>query len=427
METLIICIDRDNDLGEKAQVLTPVVGRGANIVAAVNLGTADPEDSDTNTIFGGIQVLDELRSQGIDAEIVTFAGDKNVGVLSDRRIVEQLDEFLEIHDVQSAIFVSDGAEDESLIPLIQSRIKIDSVRRIIVMQSQNLESTYYMIKNVLRDPKFLQTFFVPIGLALIIYGFAILAGYPEGAIVATLLVVGAYMILRAFGLDDALNNFLSQIRSSVTDRRITIVTFSSAVLTFIVGTAIGSLGTWELISEKGFWYYGLLPLASLFFKKVVWWYTGSILLIEFGAIIDAARSKQSYLDNLTEILFALSISVVVWSSTSYVTSISLEGHVGKFPILFFIYSIAISIVFGIFAIYFGLMSDARKKLEREAVHRKKTQPVDHIIVFDEDVMEAPVIHYNEKIKKPKKKESINVGTVKDNDDDNGADRTISNE
>ncbi|AKB44337.1 Conserved transmembrane protein [Methanosarcina vacuolata Z-761] len=67
MQTLVICIDRDNDLGEKAKLETPIVGREANVQAAVALGIADPEDSDTNTIFGGIRILDELRAKGTDA------------------------------------------------------------------------------------------------------------------------------------------------------------------------------------------------------------------------------------------------------------------------------------------------------------------------------------------------------------------------
>jgi len=67
MDTLVICIDRDNDLGEKAKVSSPIIGREENIKAAVALSIADPEDSDSNTIFGGVKVLDELRAKGLDA------------------------------------------------------------------------------------------------------------------------------------------------------------------------------------------------------------------------------------------------------------------------------------------------------------------------------------------------------------------------
>ena len=156
MQTLVICIDRDDDLGEKAKVLSPIIGREDNINAAVKLASADPEDSDTNTIFGGIKVLDDLISKGVDAEIVTFAGDKNIGVVSDQKIARQLEEVLDKIDAKNAIFISDGAEDETLVPIVQSRIKIDSVKRTVVMQSANLESTYYILKTEFNDPKISQ-------------------------------------------------------------------------------------------------------------------------------------------------------------------------------------------------------------------------------------------------------------------------------
>ena len=52
--TLILSVDRDDDVGYKAGVTTPAIGREACLEAAVKLGTADPEDSDTNAIFQAI-------------------------------------------------------------------------------------------------------------------------------------------------------------------------------------------------------------------------------------------------------------------------------------------------------------------------------------------------------------------------------------
>jgi len=162
MQTLIICIDRDNDLGEKAGVLSPIFGRAANLDAAIKLASADPEDSDINTIFGGIKVFDELTQEKKDVEIVSIAGDKKVGRAADRKIADQLETILEQLKPQSTILVSDGAEDESVLPIIQSRIKVDSVHRVIVKQHENLESTYYIIKQAFNDPKISHTFFMPI-------------------------------------------------------------------------------------------------------------------------------------------------------------------------------------------------------------------------------------------------------------------------
>src|SRR5512147_595044 len=111
---LIICIDKDDDIGVKAGVKSPVIGRDACLDAAARLGAADPEDSDINTIYGGINVYDELRSEGLDVEVVCIAGHKELGLKSDRAITQQLDDILLKFPTDRAVLVSDGAEDESV-------------------------------------------------------------------------------------------------------------------------------------------------------------------------------------------------------------------------------------------------------------------------------------------------------------------------
>lgn len=358
MDTLVICIDRDNDLGEKAKVITPVVGRGANIAAAVSLATVDPEDSDTNTIFGGIRILDELRSLGIDAEIVSFAGDKNVGTISDKKIADQLDEFLAIQDVKSAVFVSDGAEDESLIPLVQSRVKVDSVQRIVVMQSENLESTYYMIKNFFKDPKLLQTFFVPIGLALIIYALAVATNNPQWAIIGTFLVVGIYLILRAYSLNDKLILGWKELKKSYHTHRLSFVTTIAAIILFAVGTIIGSISVWNIANFSEISYYGFIPLFSLYIKKAVLWYAGSVFVYLLGKIFDKIYEKKNYQNYIIEMLFALAGTLLFWSAGSYVLAVTMPETGYVFPIAYFIYSIVLAIIIGLVGIYFS--ADKRK-------------------------------------------------------------------
>jgi putative membrane protein len=142
MEILVLCIDRDDDLGRKAGVESPVVGRAANVEATLSLGLADPEDSDVNTILGGIQVYDDLTSQGRAVEIASVAGDPNVGLVSDGKIAHQIDGLLERFRPEGVVVVSDGAADEAILPIIQSRVKVEGVKRVLGKQSHNLESTY---------------------------------------------------------------------------------------------------------------------------------------------------------------------------------------------------------------------------------------------------------------------------------------------
>ena len=371
METLVICIDRDNDLGEKAKVITPVVGRGANIAAAVSLATVDPEDSDTNTIFGGVRILDELRSLGVDAEIVSFAGDKNVGTISDKKIADQLDDFLEKQTVESAIFVSDGAEDEMLLPIVQSRVRVDSVQRIIVMQSENLESTYYMIKQFLRDPKFLQTFFVPIGLALMIYAIAMATNNPQWAIICTFFVVGFYMVLRAYSLNDKLILAWADLKKSYHNSQLSAITTVAAVLLAIIGTITGSVSVWNFANGE-ISYYGL-TLLSLFFKKTILWYAGSVFIYLLGKIFDRIHAKKDYQDLIVKMLFALSGTLLLWSGGSYAISMTLPETGYVFLVEYFIYSIILSVIIALVGIYFSVNQNNQKENPDELEDEKTKQ------------------------------------------------------
>jgi putative membrane protein len=52
--TLVLCVDRDDDLGRKVGIDGPVVGRDAVEEAARRLALADPEDSDANGLFAAV-------------------------------------------------------------------------------------------------------------------------------------------------------------------------------------------------------------------------------------------------------------------------------------------------------------------------------------------------------------------------------------
>lgn len=357
MQTLIICIDRDNDLGEKAKLETPIVGREANVQAAVALGIADPEDSDTNTLFGGIRILDEMQAKGADVEIVSFAGDKNVGVISDQKIAEQLENFLKIHEVHRAIFVSDGAEDETLIPIVQSRMKIDSVKRIVVMQSENLESTYYILKHAFSDPKISQTFFVPLGLALLIYSIFLFVRYPEGAIVGIFAAVGLYMLYRGFGLDDIIALEGERLWAALFKQKMVFISYTAAILTCLVATAYGALKVWQLYSTEGAWYYGALTLISVFTNASVWWYSLALLIADVGKIFDLKMEGKPIYKNISISLFIIATGLLFWGASNCVLAFSLSGgdYKSTYPALqYFLYSIIFSILIALAGIKYSV-------------------------------------------------------------------------
>jgi putative membrane protein len=342
MQTLVICIDRDNDLGEKAHINTPVIGRKNNIDAAVKLATADPEDSDTNTIFGGIQVLDDLLNRGIDAEIVLLAGDRNVNVVADQHISRQLDEILKTYKAKNAIFISDGAEDETLMPIVQSRIKIDSVKRVTVMQSANLESTYYLLKHAFNDPKISQTFFVPLGLAALIYAIFLLMNYPEGAVIGILAAVGLYMLYRGFNLDDQFAVFLNNVKNAFHGGRLTFVTYLTTFLIAIIATIQGTLEIWTYYTQGGIWYYGILTLATVFINESIWWYTAAFLAGYSGKLVDLKARGKSIYPYMSTVFFAVSMGLLFWGASTYLLSINAllsSPEIPDFGLQYFVYSI----------------------------------------------------------------------------------------
>lgn len=91
MKILVLCVDRDDDLGVKAGVSGPVIGREENLQAMIALGLADPEEVDTNAILSGLQLYDDLTKRGLEAEIATISGDSHVGFQSDLILTTQLE------------------------------------------------------------------------------------------------------------------------------------------------------------------------------------------------------------------------------------------------------------------------------------------------------------------------------------------------
>ena len=169
--TLVLTVDRDNDLGIKTSIRGPVVGRRQVLTAALKLGITDPEESDTNAVLGALRQHDnivEAKTEEDEVEIAILTGDERVGVRSDRAIAAQLEEVVSAFQPDQAILVTDGVEDESVLPIITSQVRIDHVEKIIVRQSKGIEGTYYYIVKALEDPRWRSRIMVPFGAVLAI-------------------------------------------------------------------------------------------------------------------------------------------------------------------------------------------------------------------------------------------------------------------
>jgi len=155
---LVICVDRDDDVGEKTGITTPVIGRDACIEAAQRLALEDPEDADSNAIFSAIKTYEDLISKGYNAQVVTVTGVAGRGVQADEKIAAEIKLVLKTFRADGSVIVSDGEDDEMVIPIIQNVIPVVSVQRVVMKVSRTIEHSYALfgkfLKMVVYDPKY---------------------------------------------------------------------------------------------------------------------------------------------------------------------------------------------------------------------------------------------------------------------------------
>ena len=208
---LVICIDRDNDVGEKAGIVTPVVGRDACIEAAQRLALEDPEDADSNSIFAAIKTYEDLISKGYKVEVITVAGVKNRGVQADEKILAETRKVLEKFSANGAVIVSDGEDDESVIPVIQNVLPVVSVQRVVMKVSRSVEYSYAVfgkyLKMIAYDSRYSKFFLGVPGILLLIGGIASVFDFTTEIFAVLVSILGGAFLIRAFDIDRAWSNW----------------------------------------------------------------------------------------------------------------------------------------------------------------------------------------------------------------------------
>jgi len=240
LKTVVLCIDRDNDVGEKAGVKGPIIGRRDNLAAAIKLALADPEDTDLNTIFAAIRLHDQMKRDGRDVEVVTLLGDRVVGLTSDEKISHQIDVVQQVLKAESAVIVTDGAEDEFVLPLIQSRMKIITVKRVIVKSLPTGKETISILRRYMQEERFKLQLLLPLSLALL--AFAVFGAFrvTEFFPIALAFVVGGYLALNALNVEEGLRTFQRNVRVGVATSRLTVAGSVLAAIILVLGAIVAA-------------------------------------------------------------------------------------------------------------------------------------------------------------------------------------------
>ncbi len=298
-KTLILAVDRDDDFGKKADIGSPAVGREANEKAALSLALADPEDSDVNTILAALSMYDEMKRDGYDVEIALICGDPKVGYRSDSIISQELEYVLDTVKPDRVILVSDGAEDEYIYPIVSSRAKIDSVRRVFVKQAPGVEGALYIFMKMLQDDDKRKRFVTPFGLILVVLGiFAMIPdlynlmstgniGHVTGMMGGVLLLVlGLYSLGYAYKMLPRMRLWYSALRNSIRRGNQRIPFTIVAIVLFISGLVIGIRAALDVPEASAL--YQLI----IFSTTVIWMWIFAILCYEGGKFFDLYLEKR---------------------------------------------------------------------------------------------------------------------------------------
>jgi putative membrane protein len=298
-KTLILNIDRDDDFGRKAQVKSPIIGVQNNLDAANKLGLIDPEDSDLNAIFFAISIYESLKKEAKDVEIATLCGDINVGVKSDQKLSEQLDVVIKETNAENAILISDGAEDEYILPIIQSRLKINSIQRVNVKQSKQLEDTYYRIIKLLDEDKVKKQFFLPLALILIVWAFFAIFGMAASGFGAILFTLGIYLLIRTFNSEKKVAVIWYEFRAGI-------LTGRPSFYTFILSTVIIFVSIFYAYNNTFYQYQRFLDVLVLkFLAAITWGIVAAGLLAAFGRVTDLYIREKKILWSYWGVPFSL--------------------------------------------------------------------------------------------------------------------------
>lgn len=312
---LIICIDRDNDLYEKAKVVGPIIGRENNLAAATSLALADPEDPDSNAIFYAIKVYDQFKKENKEAQVVTLTGDKSLGFAADRNISSQLEKILADISPSSGILISDGPSDEEILPIIKSRLRIDSTRIVFIKQAKELEKTYFVLLEKLKDPYYAKYFIGLPSVLLLVFSISSYLGWgwqPVG------ILVGIFMLLRFFGIDDLFVSLTKDFRVSF--ERTSWIGYLGSLAIFSVCLFVGAQSLNRAIAAN-------LALEKILFSVIgntIWiFFIGSVLIL-ISKVMDAILEKRKYAvtNYLVYFLALCLVSVVLFTASLWVVNLS---------------------------------------------------------------------------------------------------------
>jgi len=318
--TLILCVDGSDDIASEAGLSGPIEGWENVRGLVTEVGLADPEDSSVNCILEGLRVARDLREDGEESLVAVVSGDADSVIGADRAVARQVDDLVEEYEPDAAVVVIDSARDERLVPIVESRVRVDSVDRVVVRQARDIESTYYLIKQFLADEELRQTVLVPLGVTLVVFPVLSVVAGTAIAVATITAVIGFFLLYKGFGVDEVAVDLATQARDAVYSGRVSIVTYAVAAGLTLIGLFAGAFGVSQLEPSDGL----VLPAMGFAYDAAPWLATAA-MTASLGRLLDGAlRNGRLSMPYLNLPFVAVAMGLVVRGFAGYFLEIGGE-------------------------------------------------------------------------------------------------------
>jgi len=368
---LILCVDRDNDIGIKAGLDTPLIGEEAILEAAIKLLLTDPEDADGNTLFATINLFRNYKKTlNEDIEVAAITGSREGGIEADKKMVNELEEVLKKFPADNIILVTDGYSDEEIVPIINSRIPILSIKHVVVKHSRSVEETYAVLGRYLRmlwseTPYKIYFLAIP-GVIVAIFGLSILLDLTNLAISLSFIIAGLAMIVKGLGVDEYIYN-LSKAPFS---EYIRLASYVISVISLFAGIYLSYLSIADLPEFKyilsnppSILTYGI-PVITTFLPNFLLTATVTTFIYVFGMSLYSIATGKYY--RIIRYLLVLESTLIIFIAGNEAAKVLLNPEYGLTNLLIYI-SIGLMILsITIIGIYI-LARRRRHEIEAETI------------------------------------------------------------
>ncbi len=310
---LVLAVDIDNDLYRKTKITGPVVGRTDNLKAAARLALADPQDTDSNTMFEAVKKFDELKKAGFTTAVVTVTGAEKEGFAADSELSRQVDMVLEKFKADSCVLVTDGMSDSRILPILKSRLKVNSVDIVRMKQAEQLENTYFTILEKLKEPHYARIVFGIPALLLILFAVSYYLNYGWQIPV---MIVGLYLIAKGFGVEEAIVDSFKGLGFSI--YRMSFVFYVAAIVFFIISIIVGA-GSYSGAMQLRY-ANDPLTLAAYGLEGFLLLLPISMVLYLAGRLTDLESKRQRYraITQGTYIGFGIATVIIVYGASAWI-------------------------------------------------------------------------------------------------------------